>query len=52
MQIQLNLESDFKSSNTKRYAATWMHTHDCEPIFDFIFNKIIIFLNSNAHKNA
>ena len=23
-------------------AAIWMHTHVCRPIFDFIFNKVII----------
>ena len=27
-----------------------MHIHDCDLIFDFIFNKIIIFLNSNSTK--
>ena len=29
-----------------------MHIHDCKPIFDFNFSKIIIFLISNAHENA
>ena len=27
-----------------------MHKHVCRHIFDFIFNKVIIFLNLNAHK--
>ena len=27
-----------------------MHIHVCRPIFDFNFNKVIIFLNLNAHK--
>ena len=27
-----------------------MHKHVCRPIFDFIFNKVLIFLNLNAHK--
>ena len=27
-----------------------MHIHVCRPIFDFIFNKVLIFLNLNAHK--
>ena len=52
MQIQINLKFDFNHTIQKYYAAAWMHMHIGNLIFDFIFNKIIIFLNLNAHKNV
>ena len=52
--LNSNSNSFVNSNQTKasqhKYAAAWMHTHVCRPIFDFIFNQVIIFLNLNAHK--
>ena len=54
MHNKSNSNSFANSNQTKasqnKDAAAWMHIHVCRPIFDFNFNKVIIFLNLNAHK--
>ena len=54
IQFKLKFNSFANFNQTKasqnKYAEACMHIHVCSPIFDFIFNKVIIFLNLNAHK--
>ena len=40
-----------KASQNK-YAVVCMHTHVCRPIFDFNFNKVIIFPRFQCSQNA
>ena len=54
IQFKLKFNSFANFTQTKasqnKYAAVWMHTHVCKPIYNFIFNKVIISPNLNAHK--
>ena len=52
IKLKLNSFVNFNQTQASQinYAAACMHIHVYRPIFNFNFNKVIIFLNLNAHK--